>query len=404
MLFILLTLYPVFSCGSQAGTVETISTGTFISTQTANIHLSALGAQDFSPADKALLLSALLKKVVIDKHLLHGERALIDSALLKLLDSCTARELARQFVKENARASLWLEKSSEVAKTYLSGQKEIGLSGAKTIISIDPPKVSINWKFSETNPDNMPASLAHELFGHVLEKKRAKRFGITNKIYSHHYNEELNAGLIGWIVSAELQMPVSPSAWEYVDNPSGYSSSFLSCNPAYTLRLLDDEVRAPCSAYQKRLDGISKCIEENKQQRDRTEKWLKIIDHLIEVHKIEAASFDPAKRALYSSMNGAQNDAIDLPALATELHDMIYECPGRESQAWIKNFAEKSKSIYFQELRQRVAERTEILSSLLLGKTGHMDPSLKPEGPWDKLVALWGEHAKSGSCNGWYPK
>ena len=350
-----------------------------------------------------MLLSTLAKHIAIDKHFSTDERTVLNASFSKLLDSPLARELARQFIKENAKATILLGKLPQAGKSDISGQKEIGLFHAKTMISTDPTLVYINWEHGETESQNILTSLAHELFGHVLERKRAKRFGITNKIYPHHFNEELNAQLIEWIVSAELQATTDASAWDYINNPSGYSSLFLSCHPAYTLRLMDDEVESPCSAYQKRLDGVNKCIQEKKHDMRLSEQWLKIIDHLVNVHKMDAAPFGLVKKILAQNMTVYQNDEIDLPELKTELYDIIKEGHGKRQQAWTKDFIKKSKSTYFQELRQRVAERTKTLSALLLGKTGHQDPLRKPEDPFGKVVAVWAEHIKSGVCM-WYPQ
>jgi hypothetical protein len=350
-----------------------------------------------------MLLSTLAKHIAIDKHFSIDEKNVLNASFSKLLDSPTARQLARQFIKENAKAKIVLNKLPQAGKPDISDQKEIGLFHAKTMIKTDPTIVYINWEHGEMEFQTILTSLTHELFGHVLEKKRAKRFGITNKIYPYHFNEELNAQLIAWIVSAELQGTTNASAWDYINNPSGYSSLFLSCSPAYTLRLMDDEIGSPCSAYQKRLDGINKCIQEEKDNQRRSEQWLKVIEHLINVHKMNTASFDRDKKMLSTNIIVNQNDAIDLPELKTELLDIIKECPGDKRQAWTKNFIEKSKNTYFQELRQRVAERTKTLSALLLGKTNHADPLRKPEDPISKVVAVWAEHIKSTGCI-WYPQ
>lgn len=168
-----------------------------------------------SAQEKAVLLAELKTKVAIDDRGVPAEGAALNAMLARLMDSPTGRELAAKFIKEDARAVISFEVIPNTKILDVDGRKDFWTSGGYTATREDPPGVRLNQAYLEAKGEDAPGTLAHELFGHALERKRAERFGVAAS-YLYNQNEEANAGLIGWTVHAELGSGIDDGwAWIY---------------------------------------------------------------------------------------------------------------------------------------------------------------------------------------------
>lgn len=243
--------------------------------------------------------------------------------------------------------------------------------------------------------------LAHEMFGHALERKRAERYGMA-EVYLRHQNEEANAGLIGWTVDAELGNKITDGwAWIYMADPDDYHKQLKSYSAYYAGTLNTEEMKNPRAAYEKRLADTEKLLLRVPVRKENNEIWLKRIEHLIISHKMDPSSFLTLKEEISVSLKGIPGKEANLQEIKKYLQYLIAFCDGKNGAAWTANLAAQFDNAYFREKEQKMEERRQVLAGLMLGKNRQSESP--PERPgqisWDQLKELWEKDTKSG-CGG----
>jgi len=357
-----------------------------------------------SEQDKAALLAELKKRVVIQDRGVPAEGARLNALLARMMDSPTGRELAAKFIKEDAKAVLAFEEIPNTRVFTIDGRKEFWTSGGHAETHKVPPEVHLNQAYMEAKAEDAPETLAHELFGHVLETKRAERFGVSNTL-SYYQNDEANAGLIGWTVGAELGNKIDNGwAWIYMDNPDNYHKQLKMNLPYYAGTLTTEEMKAPLATYQKRLVEVNKLLQQLPTRKKRNEDWLKIIAHLIETHKMDESSFLTLKESIKASQDtlpGTEKDLLGIRGYLLYLINLISGEKGKELSA---SMARDSDNAYYKEMEQVLEKRRQVLSGLMLGKTQQSEakPGRPGQVSWDQLSEMWKKDRESGEC-GWKP-
>lgn len=358
-----------------------------------------------APEDRAALLAELRKNINIDDHGVPAEKAALESLLARLMDSKTARELSVQFINEGARVDLSFEEIPNTRIFTVDGVKVFRTSGGHTHTATVPPQVHLNRAYLEARKEDAPETLAHEMFGHALERKKAERFGVQD-VYLDDQDEEANAGLIGWTVGAELGNKVEDGwAWIYMDNPANYHKRLKTNLPYYSRTLSTEEMKDPLSAYTKRLAEVNKLLPRIPIRRERYTILLKVTEHLPEPpHRMEASSFLTVREDISASIETLPGNEQNLNEIKSYLEKLIFAYSGEEGRAKQEALAAKSKNDYFEEKQKAMEERRQVLAGLMLAR-----PNRTPEPPkrpgqctWDQLDEIWNTHRKSTECL-WLP-
>lgn len=367
-------------------------------------HYAPLGGSTgVSEQEKAALLAELKTKVTIDDRGVPAEGAALDAMLARLMDSPTGRELAGKFIKEDARAVISFEMIPNTRILDIDGRKEFWTSGGHTATRKVPPEVRLNQAYLEAQEEDAPGTLAHELFGHALERKRAERFGVAAS-YLYNQNEEANAGLIGWTVRAELGNRIDAGwAWIYMDNPENYHQQLKTNLPYYAGTLSTEEMADPLSAYQTRLAAVNKLLENIPVRVKRNEDWMNIIYHLVDSHNMDGSSFQTLKDDINGSLASLPGREKGLRNIKTYLLSLIKAISTKDGDNVLTDLPNASKNPYFVEMREIMEARRQVLAGLMLGKTEKSEQRVGRPGQftWDRLEEFWARD-KAGSC-GWAP-
>jgi len=355
-----------------------------------------------SAQDKARLLAALKTRVTINDRGVPAEGTALNSMLSRILDTPTGRELAAKFIQEDAKATISFDSIPGTKIFTLNGKKTFWASGGNAHARNNPPLVHMNSGYLEANQEDAPGTLAHELFGHVLEGKRSERYGVED-IYNYNENEEANACLVGWTVSAELGNKMTDHyAWVYMRNPAEYQKQLKSNMASYNRMLTAEQMKDPLPVYQARRLEVDKLLLRLPGRKDNITFWQKVIDHLVTLHKMIADSFRSVKEAMDASLASIPADMERLTDIKDYLNELIDSCSGDKSAVWLATLKNKSDNAYFKEQEKVMAERQKILAGLMLGRSekGEQTPPPNGQATWDDVQAMWDKDRKT--C-GWKP-
>lgn len=356
-----------------------------------------------SAEGKARLLAALKTRVQIKDRGNPAEGERLNAILSRILDAPTGRQLAVEFLAENARAEISFETIPDTKVFELNGKKTFWTSGGHAHTGANPPQVHLNEAYMQARQEEAPITMAHELFGHTLERKRAERYGVQDT-YIFHQNEEANAGLVGWTIGAELGQKIDNAwAWIYMANAEDYHKRLKTNMAYYAGTLSTEEMKDPLPAYQARLADTDKTLLRLPLRREKNELWLKVIDHMIKAHRMAEAAFKTLleeTRAVLDSIAGNENRLKDIRAYLTAL---IEKCGSKDGPAWLAGLREKADSEYFKERARVMDERAEALGKMMLGKTweGEQPPARPGQVTWPELEKIW--KAEQASACGWKP-
>lgn len=401
LLALQLALHLPIAAGAQVFEEETAAGSDLF--DGAGLYAKATGATP-PQEDKAKLLADLKERVDIQGT--PEEKRALEGFLTRMLDSRTARQLAAQFINEDARIKLSFEDIPGTEIVVVDGRKQFYTSGGHAHTKNNPPEVNLNKAYLQANTEEAPGTLAHEMLGHALERKRAERYGVED-IYLADEDEEANAGLIGWTVDAELGNRVSDGwAWVYMDSPAKYHKQLKMNLPYYAGTLNTSEMEAPLRAYRSRLSEVIKLLARLPLRRDRYDILLKVIDHLpVPPHKMAPDSLLTVSEQLNASRRTLPGTEENLNGIRQYLEKLIARYAGPDGIGLIKKMKEKANSEYFKEKQKIMQERQQLLSGYMLAKprSEHQPPpSRSGQVTWTQLEDLWDTHQKSNECP-WRP-
>lgn len=363
---------------------------------------SAAAAGD-SAEGKSRLLAALKTRLVINDRGVPAEGERLNAILSRVLDSSTGRQLAVEFLQEGARAEIAFDIVPDTQVLEINGKKTFWTSGGHAHTTMKPPQVHLNEAYMQARQEEAPVTMAHELFGHTLERKRAERYGVEDS-YIFHQNEEANAGLVGWTVGAELGNKIDNGwAWIYMANPEDYHKRLKTNLAYYAGTLSTEEMKDPLPVYQERLAGTDALLLRLPVKKEQNETWLRIIDHLVKLHKMIEETFKSLVEEIKGVIASIPGSAARLMEIKTYLGQLIEKCAGNSGQAWVSAMKRESENEYFRERERVMDERAKALGTMMLGKTWESEqpPPRAGQVTWPQLKQLWKDEQASG-C-GWKP-
>jgi hypothetical protein len=402
-LFLALLAQPAWQSAAFAQDLETETARAGVLFDGAGAYAGTAAAAGASAEGKAQLLAALKTRVTIDDRGVPAEGAALNSMLSRILDTPTGRELAVKFLQENATATVSFDTIPDTKVFYLNGKKTFWASGGNAHARNNPPLVHMNSAFMEAKQEEAPGIMAHELFGHVLEGKRADRYGVAD-VYNYNQNEEANASLAGWTVSAELGNKIVDNyAWVYMENPEKYHKQLKSNMASYNRMLSAEEMKDPLPVYQARLVEADKLLLRLPLRKDNYTGWLKVVNHLVALHKMIEDSFKSIKEDIQASLDSIPGAEVRINNIKNYLKELIAHCAGQYGEGWMARLEESSGNAYFAEQEKVLEERRKVLAGLMLGKTqeGERPPPVAGQVTWPQLEELWKQEQNS-AC-GWRP-
>ncbi|OGR96049.1 MAG: hypothetical protein A2V88_13395 [Elusimicrobia bacterium RBG_16_66_12] len=218
--------------------------------------------------------------------------AVLRRALSDVLRTPTGQEVAADFVAQNASAEVRFDKLDGTLIS-VNGRKVVsGIRGEARNGSV----VAINRLFLDADPElasrEMAGTLAHELFGHILEEQRAKNADFPLAALHRYRGDEANGRLIGWLVRTELGAPLSDGGmWGYLKDPEAFHKSLALIDPYYALTFGPDGLADPVPVLRARLEQSRRRRESMDETDIDMRKWRFVIEHFVAEHKMERRRF-----------------------------------------------------------------------------------------------------------------
>ncbi len=298
------------------------------------------------------------------------ERAAMSAAVETMLTTKTGRELAEQFVREKARAEIVLKTIDNTAAVEEKGKKILSGTSGTTDTEADPPKVTLNRVFLDTDPEYrrvvLAGTLAHELFGHALESQRAKKAGFPHVAQYHYRGDEIGARLIDWTVQTELVGKVlDADPKSYLDDPQAYHRSLLVADPYYVTTMSRVEMRNPLTTLRARRKMVEDDRIKTENDIKDEESWRPIIAHFINVHRIAKDRFAPAEEELTVYLTWAYGHQKKIVAIRSQLEETIRAWSSPEGVKDRDALIKAADSAYLQGLEDSLTRRSRALKKLL---------------------------------------
>ena len=345
--------------------------------------------------NRGLLTAELRKHITLNDHGSPAERAVLDSMVSRLLESATAREVAAQFINENAGVVVSLEEIPGSAMMVIDGKKTLQGGRGYTAYREVPPRVGLNKLFMQYERDSGVGTLAHEMLGHALERQRLgeNALAIANRFAT---SEEENARLIGWLTRTELGVKPEDEIWAYVENPAESMDSIKLISPAYAIKLTREEMKDPAAVYKSRLLEVDKKLEQLPKTAERYKLWLKMADHFVDVHKMDASSFRNIRAELNDMLEYLPTRHKDLLEVGGALITQLELILSNEGQPLLSLLEQAADSDYYKQREAIMKERLTRLEGLLIGQTQGSTPTPPEAGQlsWDQFMEL----AKKDTC------
>jgi hypothetical protein len=315
-----------------------------------------------APESRAALLERLLQHVRIDDAGMPERREALTKALSRMLETPTARALAKRFIADAVPAVVRFEP--------VEGSRIVEANGRKTFYA---PRGFTEWKGDHVevrmNPDylgadeefrqqDLPATLAHELLGHGLWYARAVRENALQAFHHHDLNET-NARLVGWLVDFELDRRFEEGgAWTYMQNPAAFLENLKLRLPYYALTWSTEELANPRETLEARSAAARAKRAQLEVSLANHNSWNAVIDFFVGRGELD----EPRVRALRAYMADtaqAYKDEIGvMDALIAEVDATVGRMnaePDRSSERYLQNAASHP---LFADLKNETDEHT----------------------------------------------
>ncbi len=352
-------------------------------------------------AQAAQLLQALRSSLVIAPDADPRAAAAMDEALTSLLSTPTGRELAMEFTASGAKAKVEFGPVDNSTTVVMNGRRILRASGGHTATSENPPRVTLNRDYLDTDPDfrrvNMAATLGHELFGHAFEEQRSKKAGVSHQAVYYYRGDEAGSGLLGWLVQTELGGPLDNGhMWNYLRDPEKYHSELKTNLPYYSTTLSTGEMLAPVATLEGRVAGIDADRKKTRAYVASMTAWRPIIEHFINVHAMERAKFSSRLDDIAAAVVWGDSHLKSLDDIEKHLTGTIAQWKGPGGAALKADLAAASGSAYMAQAEARLSARADRLRGLVAGRTPEATvPPVPGKLTWDDLNRLLEQDRKA---------
>ncbi len=309
--------------------------------------------------DDPNLLRDVLSRVRLREDSDPRAASALQRALRDILRTPTGREVAEDFVAERASAEVRFE-ALDGTLISINGRRVV--SGMLGQARSDEGRhvVALNRLYLDADPEiasrEMAATLAHELFGHVLEHRRATQADFPLDVLNRYRGDEANGRLIGWLVQTELGAPLSDRGmWAYLKSPERYHQRLALIAPYYAQTFSAAEMANPLPSLRARLADVrdDRSLDDDAIA---LRKWRIVIEHLVAGHGMERRRFSSVSEDIENFLEherALQNKASDEVEEAIQRRiDSLDSPQGREP---LRRLSRSSRSEYLGSFESRLA-------------------------------------------------
>lgn len=285
----------------------------------------------------------LLSRLSLDDAGEASRAAALKRAVRSILRTPTGRGMAEQFIAEGAKGAVRFE-AFEGSRLYdTDGRRIFHAPRAFTEWKGDHVSVRMNLDYLGTDAQfqeqDLPPTLAHELFGHGLWYWRAAAENAL-QVFHHHELNETNARLVGWLVDFEMDRRFEEDgAWSYLQDPARFLRNLKLRLPYYALTFSNEELARPLETLEARLVSA-------RAERDRLDtelsnhrSWNAVIDHFVRKHGIAEQRFARLRRDMADTDQKYQDDLANMDAILSDVDGTIRRMkdePDRQSERYLK--------------------------------------------------------------------
>lgn len=354
----------------------------------ADMYKAAATNSSLANLTPAALKEELKKHIVFDDHGSARERAGYETLLSRLMDSPTGREEAKKFIQDDREITFSFVEMPGTTMAIADGRKSLWGTRGLTQMNRVPPDVKLNAAFLDYDMDTGVGTFAHETFGHAVDGCTLS--GDDAKLNGYAVTEEENARIIGWLVRTELNMPPEAEIWAYAANPDVAMHNLAMAHPYYSLQLTTDEMQDPLPVYRARLALVDELLAGFPKREQNIKSWTVIIDHFINIHKMDKGSFKNILDGLESSRKALPNTKKTFTDIKTALTQRIAYFSGDEGRKELELLKKGSSSRFLAERDAVIMANREKLNGLLSGiSTGATSPPpLAGQVTWDQLKEM----------------
>ncbi|MBI3298886.1 MAG: hypothetical protein HYZ75_12020 [Elusimicrobia bacterium] len=324
------------------------------------------------PAEPALI-DRLKPQLELIDHGNPNERAELDLAIARMLESPTAQALAERLIKTGKKVRVSFEPVANSKVIDVNGKKIIESSGGSTDSSGEMVHVRLNRDYLGTDADfrasYLPGTLGHELLGHGLGALEAKKAGVHDTYLSYRDNEA-GAGLVGWLVDAERGVKLTNGhMWNYLADPEAYHRGLKTNLPYYAATFSVSELADPLPVLRDRRAAADAAKAQVPEQVAAQKSWLPIIDHFVKSHGLKAESFASIRQDIgnYVSVTAPARETT-LGNISTYVQSYVDYYGTDAGKAVLKRMAADAARPFFGDAERELAERRRRLAELTRGK------------------------------------
>ncbi|OGS40044.1 MAG: hypothetical protein A2506_13200 [Elusimicrobia bacterium RIFOXYD12_FULL_66_9] len=302
--------------------------------------VSPAAYESFSHHDLEL---RLLQRLRLEDSGDPARSAALKRAVRSVLETPTGRGMAEQFIAEGVLGTVRFE-TFEGSRLYdANGRRIFYAPRAFTDWKNDHVEVRMNLDYLGTDAQfqeqDLPPTLAHELFGHGLWYWRAAAENALQAFHHHELNET-NARLVGWLVDFEMDRAFEESgAWGYLQDPAQFLRNLKLRLPYYALTFSNEELARPLEALESRLVAA-------RAKRDRLDaelanhrSWNSVIDHFVGKHGIDERRFAQLRRTMADTDQNYRDEIATMDAIISDVDGTIGRMkaePDRQSERYLQ--------------------------------------------------------------------
>ncbi len=319
------------------------------------------------------LYDSLLRRVKFDSRGRDAEKKLYEATVRRMLESPTARDLAQKLINEGGKFRVSFETFDNTVILEDDGKKHFSGTGGRMRREGDTLAIELNSAYLDMDPnwtkDRVTVSLSHELLGHALQDVRADQLGVK-EAYHYYRDNETNAGLVGWVVEAELSgWTTSGHAWNYLRDPESYHKTLQVMRPYYAASLSPAEMSDPAGTLEARLKNAQDAGERLAARRKRYELWREVLEHFVTKHARSRSDFTDAAKEISSQLGGLIPAAEkDITAITDYLPSMIKWFKSASGKREREQMTSPKAKEFFAEREAEVAAQRKKLEGLLAKK------------------------------------
>lgn len=343
----------------------------------------------------------LLSRLSLEDQGDAARAAALKRAVRGVLGTPTGRDMAEQFIAEGAKGAVRFE-AFEGSRLYeVDGRRVFYAPRAFTDWMGDHVDVRMNLDYlgadARLQEQDLPPTLAHELFGHGLWYWRA---AAENAFQAFHYHElnETNARLVGWLVDFEMDRRFEENgAWSYLRDPAQFLRNLKLRLPYYALTFSNEELARPLEALEARLVAARAKRGRLEGELANHRSWNGVIDHFAGKHGIPERRFARLRQTMADADQNYRDEIANMDAIISDVDGAIGRMkaePDRESERYLQWAASHP---LFARLEAAARESARRLIELV-SKAPSAAPSAEtPEAPksdqltFDDLVRLYQE-------------